>query len=281
MSKAATSARYSPGWAEPFCVLSMQRSGTTLLLDLLDSHPSLRCDNGILLTDPRRRRPSEAGSPGRGGSLHRFGFKIIDSLNLHWLPVVLQDPGVPVILLTRADGVRHYYSCEAAQRSGIYHHRTISETLRTRAIHFCRSAVLLQWKAMVFNLRSFLQTLWRSLWGTQDYRPSPLHLDPAGLDAFIAEKNDRFERFRRALRDRGGPWLEIRYEDLREPARAETMARVLAFLGLPPAPLTTSVRPLNDRPLEDLVSNHQEILAHGRRTGLVIDAAPSAPSSLS
>ena len=210
-----------------FVVHSLGRSGSTLLTDLLASHPQIECDGEIL------SHPLYVTTPGRLVrdraklfSSKAYGFKIRPR---HYADQGIANPGAflgglhadgwRVLHLERRNLLRIALSWVTNDQTGVVH-RTFRDRRRTpRARHIPPDALLRQ-LARVSH-------------------------DTAVEQAALA----------------GVPHLRLVYEDdlLREDTREATMNRVFEYLGLPPAPVSTRyVRLTSDR-LEDVVENHQEL----------------------
>jgi hypothetical protein len=253
-----------------FCLLSMKRCGSTLLVHLLNSHPQVVCLNQALLT-----RPGLPPSPGAAGEASRpspstFGFKVLEVQNRRWLAQILEDPGVPVILLTRSNPLRHLYSCRMALKSGIYTARPASALIRARARYGLVSLRQKHWPGLLFAIRSLLQLFVSILRGGELYRPESIWIEPSELDRFIEESSSYFASLRHSLRQRGGPWLEMSYESLCGDQQPHTLSTLLAFLRLPHAALTTGTQKLNDKPLAQLIINAAALQQHCVQRGLSV-----------
>lgn len=249
-----------------FCVLGLPRSGTTWLLDLLNRHPQSRCSNEILTRDPFLH-----GVPFHDLSepqVSHHGFKILNWQNSWWLPALMNRPEVPVILLWRENPVRHLYSITAAGQSGIYHDKPLSQQLRDRCRHATRALFMREFRYVPFAIRSTFQMCVSAFLGQSQYRSMPLRIPASALDHHLKEVSCRIRLLRNALETRGGPWIEVRYEQLAGPSHCDTMLAILELLGLPPAAMDSSVRRLNGKPLRELLLNHDEIEEYCRNNAI-------------
>ena len=252
-----------PGLQHTFCILGLPRSGTTWLLDLRHHPPQAHCPNEILIRNPLRH-----GIPGHrhlSPSVSHLGFKILDWQNAWWFRSLMQHKDIPVILQWRSNSVRQLYSSMAAAKSGIYHHKPLRQQLRDRLRHGVRALARLQFGYAAFAARTSASIFAAHLAGSPPYQPQPLTISPEELDRFIATRLARVNTLRSALIARRGPWLEITYEQLSGPTHHSSMLKIQEFLGLTPLSLDSSMRPLNDRPLRDLLANHDELEAHCHR----------------
>lgn len=248
----------------------MKRCGSTMLMHLLNSHPQVVCLNHALLAAPEPA--PEHGDAGEGATSppSALGFKVLEVQNRKWLQQILENPSVPVILLTRANPLRHLYSCRMAQKSGIYTAMSKRDLIRSRVHYGLVSVRQRHWPGLCFAARSLLQLSLAILRGGVLYTPEPIWIEPEELDRFIKESGSYFSSLRHSLRQRGGPWLEVNYEALCGERRHHTLATLLAFLQLPPATLTTETRKLNDRPLEQLILNAPALRQHCVHRGLSV-----------
>lgn len=249
-----------------FCILGLPRSGTTWLVDLLDRHPLTHCSNEVLIRDPFVH-----GVPLRGvprPEVTSCGFKILEWQNSWWLPSLMRQPDVPVVLLWRENAVRHLYSITAARRSGIYHDKPVGRQLLDRIRHGSRALAMGELRYAAFAARTTLAMSMTALLGRSGYRSMPLRIAPAELDRHLEARSQRIGFLRYTLKSRGGPWWDVRYEQLAGPSHSDTMHRILEFLGLPPAEMGSSVRRLNAKPLRELLQNHDELEEHCRKNGI-------------
>jgi LPS sulfotransferase NodH len=204
-----------------FVIFARGRSGTTLLVDLLNRHPSIACDNEIL-----RRR---ACAPHRLirqrmalTSAPVYGFKLLSyqlqSVQTHIADkrAFLQrlvDDGCHIVYVKRTNLLRHALS----------------------------------------NLYARHRSQWHQ---TDPDAPAPrMRLNPDTLLHWL-NGSAQLERFERELLD-GLPHLAFTYEDdLQDAARhADTVRRITDRLGLPPVAPKTALRKTTPRCLEDIVTD--------------------------
>lgn len=212
--------------AGKFVIFALGRTGSTLLVDLLNRSLDVHCDGEILtrgvvlptawVTAHRRRHPDRV-----------YGFKVkVDQLlqRQH-----LSDPadwlggmhrrGWRVIHLRRRNLLRHVLSNTAASERGRYHERAGESPATHRA----------------------------------------LRIDPMELMHWLGVRAWTRDEERRALAD--VPHEKVCYEDdLLEPERHQaTLDRLSAVLGVAPGRAATTLRPTNQGRLEDLVANYAEV----------------------
>lgn len=216
-------------WVTPdrrFVIVTPGRSGSELLVDLLDSQPAIACDREVL--NQRRTQPERfvAGRAARAAisGAKAYGFKLFCG-HFGYQPLRdeeglirrLHDSGYEVILLRRANRLAQALSAAVAR-----------------------------------------QTRWH--WRASDAGPlSPVSVDPVEVlfHAFLFEESDAFlESATDAI-----PHLQFTYEnDLGEPlAQQATVDRICAHLGL------SSTRAQSDQVrrsplrLQDRVANFDEV----------------------
>lgn len=123
-------------WSAPehlFVVLTTPRTGSQLLVELLDSHPAIRCDSEILEKPPRapglylRSRAAQSGA-----GAHAYGFKLMTH-HVVWQPQAysslggfiaqLQKAGFQLVVLRRRHQLDQALSLLAANQVGFHPRR--------------------------------------------------------------------------------------------------------------------------------------------------------------
>ncbi len=214
--------------ADPrFVIVTTGRTGSELLVSLLDSHPRIVCDSEVLSiprAHPRRlvlRRSTRARARGCA-----YGFKLVaEHARLqgpHDRSAFLRgfaERGFRIILLKRRDLLQQVVSSARGIETG-HHHRQ-----RDRAEF------------------------------------TPMRVDPVAVLCSLAWFEDGITFIRSALA--GVPMLELTYEDdLLEPEQQQRAAeRVCEFLGVSPAPVKTDLVKLAPRSLTDQLENFDEVAA--------------------
>jgi len=211
-----------------FVILTAGRSGSELLVDLLNSHPQIVCDGEILGTHralPERFVAARAVLARLRGA-EAYGFKL---LREHVALQELGDPasylrrlhesGVRIILLERRDMVAQAVSFVRAA-AGRYHYRRADGVLFT-----------------------------------------PTRVDPMAVLAtmYVLEEGVSFAR--QALASI--PHLRLVYEDhLSDSARHQPTADdICNYLGLAPAPVRTELIRITPRRTADQLENFDEVVA--------------------
>lgn len=207
-------------------VVARGRTGSTLLMSLLDSHPKMIGDGEILSS--RRRLPrryvlgAERVAARRKPGAHVYGFKLlayqlarVHPRHLSVLVPYLYERGWEVVHLVRANLLKQVLSHRAASRTQ-FHHR-------------------------------------------QPVEHDPFPVDIEQLRAWLERGRRAAETERRILGD--VPHLVLTYETDLEPYEAQQGAadRVFARVGLNPHPVaSTLVKALPAR-VADIVSNYGEV----------------------
>ncbi len=211
-----------------FVILTTGRTGSELLVELLDSHPQIVCDSEIL--GNRRLLPNQftgrrAALAGLRGA-QSYGFKLVRD---HLIIQDLGDPalylrtmierGIAVILLERRDLLRQALSHVRATRDG-YHYR------RNDNVAF-----------------------------------SPTRVDPVQVLATMYAVEDGVAFTRQVLT--GSPHMYLTYEDdLADPGSHQLTAdRVCEYLGVPAHPVHSDLVKITPRDPRELVDNFDEIAA--------------------
>jgi len=219
-------------WLTPtplrFAILTNGRSGSELLVSLLDAHPQIVCDGEILairrLSTQRLLEARAALAAARGA--RAYGFKLLRS---HLLIQSAQDPadrlralvrdGFRMIRLERRDMLQQALSYLAAENGG-YHHR------RGDSIRF-----------------------------------APARVEPTAVIALMHALEEASTFARQALADT--PHLELLYEDdlLDHDRQQQTVERVCAFLGLRSQAVASDLVKIAPNRTRALVENYDELEA--------------------
>lgn len=235
-------ASYAPAivsrWAAPsrnFVIVTVGRTGSELLVELLDSHPDITCRGELLAEAPRfpelylKARASAAG-------LRRakvFGWKLLaaqfsDDSRLNrgrGYLAELDEGGYQIVLLERRDYLQQTISWNRAQVSR-YHHRQGEQ-------------------------REFVPSL----------------IDPELLLHWTKVNEEAAVSLRRSL---GAlPHLQLVYEDdLLDPSvHQATVDRVCAYLNVDTAPVSSRLIKVAPRRTEEMLSNWDDVRALFIRSG--------------
>lgn len=264
-----------------FLVLGDARTGTTMVLQALNSHPHIRCYRELFnsgqdllqlslhgydnfsAADVRLRDRDAPGFlrtrifSGAPGTISAVGFKLLYG-QIWGFPGLLEglaaDSELRVVHVKRENALRKLVSFKTAQRTGVWlqdgRRRLTVSTALAAARHPLRAA--------------------RRLRGRQS-RPRPavpaerarLSITPEELFRFIVRSNQRTAHFDSQFAQQ--PTFTVRYEAL-EDSRDETFAELQAYLGVEPQPLTVTLQRQNPEPLSQLIANYDELAATLRDT---------------
>lgn len=231
VSESATYARLvMPGLRRPerrFVIFAQGRSGSTLLADLLNSHPQVYCADEILTW--KRMNPARyarACSVGHRADTYGFKVKIYHLTEAQgivtpgaWLRR-MHDDGWSVIALQRANVLRQALSSLVAEQRRLYH-----------------------------------------LEGAVGNAPPPVFVDAEELLRRTDARVRICEDERAALAD--VPHLAVSYESdlLRPECHQRTADRLFDYLGLRPVPVSTTLRKIADGSLSTVVANAPQVTA--------------------
>jgi LPS sulfotransferase NodH len=218
--------------ARRFVLFGRGRSGSTLLLSLLSSHPQVRCAGEEL----RYRTLAPAAHIRRVLAKGRAEVSGCKLLSYQMRSVHGMAPDTGFLRDLAADGVDILY----LKRENLLSHGLSNLYARAR--------------------RAYHSTDARAGQGRK------IHLDPAELIAWM-EGSEALNAYEDAVL-KGVDALPLTYErDLMTPeAQAATHARLLARFGLAHAPARTDLRKVTPRALPDLVDNSAEVLKALRGT---------------
>ena len=220
----ATVARGTPLRAK-FVIMTRGRAGSGLLVDLLNSHPQIRCQTELLhdrMLFPRRYlRANE-----RLARLPVFGFKLLSYQMIGVQKLAspagflheLAGDGYSVIYLWRRNLLRQILSLlYAAERRSFHSH------------------------------------------AGDDVAHTTIRVDPAIVLSWLEFSTRLGEWERSVLAEL--PYVDVTYEDdlSRSEAQQATVARITTRLGLEPAPVQSTLTPSTPRALDDFVANADEL----------------------
>lgn len=229
-----------------FVILTEGRTGSQLLVTLLDSHPSIHCAGEILGSEPVAPGEPERAlemtfdrvrAARRGGGEPRFGFKLPWGCLLtdRRLLVGLLECGTRCIVQYRRNKLEMYVSMRLAQINGDFS-------------------------------------------SSRPYAAQSLEIDPEHLLETIAA----FERHEREMLETTGRWPRtlVSYEAM---VADPDVPWVQDFLGVPLRPLRAATTRARLRPLRSTIRNYEQIaslLRDGPYAAFLEEAgAPSAVSA--
>ena len=233
-----------------FFVFTSPRSGSSWLVDLLDSHPRIAAYAELFL-------PGDRTVPTYGNlDLPRFETTLAPRRRLSLVPARIgylnrlyaTRPGVDAV------GFKLMYG-HPRVHPGVLASLTLR---RARAIHLIRSNTLDQ---IVSRETAQARGLFRAHEG-EDVRPVAVRVDTRGLVDRLRTMEDAVDDARKTLRRRQIATLEVVYERLRESPENE-LDRILPFLDVERSawsPASSLVR-MNTGALADVVENLAEVAA--------------------
>lgn len=234
-----------------FVVLAAPRTGSNWLCTLLDSHPRVLCHHELFNPDGIHlsRRLAARREP--------------ESLELGTLE---ERARAPAALLDRTWRAHLGHQCVGFKLNLGQDPRAFDQVLSDPA---ARKIVLRRRN----RVRTFVSEAIAQRTGDwESYREVPLRPEPPRLTVAAADLRAHAERNRayyaaleRRLVAAGRPWIEVAYERLEQSAERE---RILAFLGVPSAPLVAGTLRRHPQPLRELIANFEELRAELRGSDL-------------
>lgn len=211
-----------------FFVFGSGRSGSTLLVDLLDSHPRIQCEGELL---SRRMLLPDHFIRCRAALSRQeaYGFKLLcyhltmvhKKLGLRTFVTHLVNSGYKVVYLNRRNAFRRALSNLYARHRDQFHSRQGGHTAPI----------------------------------------APMRVDLDELLGWMEGIENTVELERDVLR--GLPHVQLIYEDdLKQPAcQQPAIDRITEYLGLPSMPVTTELKKATPRELSRFVANYEEVVA--------------------
>ena len=225
------------GRLQPFVILTTGRTGSTLLVSLLNSHPEIICHsepynpNGVFMTGdlPKMRGLGQIRKffpvvfarflLNRYGDAPIKGFKILSHQSPQVHAMVAKSPKIKKILLRRDNGLAAYSSNMIAHATQQWHVREGVETKQTR---------------VVFDADSF--------------------------DRYTLHAAEHLDSLRRTMKATSQRWLELEYRDL---LSADAHRSILEFLGADESiPLRSGMTRRSPPVLKDRFENWDDVVAH-------------------
>jgi LPS sulfotransferase NodH len=241
-------------------VLTTQRTGSTFLMECLDSHPEIHCTGEILNGQPDTFAPAA-----RGPARYLIKFLRIARTGA-WLPHYRLEQ------FYRRNYARvNCFKVMYNQLARPFALRYFLSHPEIRVIHLARSNLL---KVHVSNLlmqrRRFLQAR----------TPEPVvwvRVDPAKAITALRAAIARRERYEALFAPHA--CLNVAYESLFDGAslQALTANAICDFLGVPKYPMKSGIIKLNPESLRDMVENYDELAEAISRTEFAGMLAAGAP----
>jgi len=221
---------------QPFVILALPRTGSTLLTSLLDSHPQITCHNepfnphGIFTSDQRLQsedmRAYRDEDPIRfmellysaGGDDRIVGFKILEYQARDVQDHLLQRPDIRKVILRRDNMLASYSS------------NLIANKVR-------------QWRVEAGNRA----------------RRTTLEFDPGKFHSYVNHAARYDQHVKDLIDSSGSPMMAMEYRDL---LRREAQKKLLVFLGADPAyRMSSTVIRQNPGRLRNRFSNWDQVVA--------------------
>jgi LPS sulfotransferase NodH len=235
---------------DKFIILSAHRSGTTLLLSFLESHPKIQCYKRVFSIDVVIRRMLMVDRPGspfyeyrttsfkrRMDYIFRKKQLLGDFLTELYTPTNSAEVIGIRVIYQQLDKHRQILQWAVENNVGIIH------LIRENSLKTLVSAETARLRAVAHS--------------TSKVDIVTVRLSPLKLKMQLARLTGQIEKHRRQLKDI--LHLELTYESLVAQSETETN-RVLNFLEIQErVPLTTNLVKLNPNSLEDIIENYAEI----------------------
>ncbi|HEB52007.1 MAG TPA: sulfotransferase [bacterium] len=243
--------------AKPFLVLGTERTGSNMLVNMLNSHAAIQ-SYGELFNPTLMQR----------GVIDGLDAATADADADDLRKLRAEDPRAFHIELIRraAQGGKSHVGFKLLYYHGVIDNRLIDHLVAVpdlRVIHLTRRDRLARW---VSHVRAVESGSWYATRSDRQTRPQgPRQVELAlhtTLQDFLWQQ---LQEERAAATFAHLPVLEMSYEELAA-APAEQSGRALDFLEVERRPLQTSSRKTGARDARDLVSNWDEIAAGLRRT---------------
>lgn len=266
----------------PFIVIGKGRSGTTLLVQALNSHPHVRCFGELFNW---RRASIDFGLPGHDGydaaalrlrerdpiaflrqliyaprddGARAVGFKLLYQhyLGLNVRPAEIGIDELHVIHVRRRNVIRSLVSAEIAERTGEW----LSDPGADRGAagitpHKLRYALTHPAWAAAGAARRL-----RSIAGTpkREAAPTRVALTPQQVREYVYSTSIQAESYDDIFRDR--PGVSVWYEDMAADLDG-ALRDVWGLLGVEAEPVAVSMRRQNPQSLRELIENYDELRA--------------------
>jgi len=223
-------------------LLTTQRTGSTFLVECLDSHPAIHCAGELL-----NGQPDAQIAPPRDPFRHLVKGARIARTGA-WLPQYRLEEyyqaGVSPVRCFKA-----MYN----QLARPFALRYLLEHREIRVLHLRRENLL------SMHISLLLMQKRRELQATQPIAPLWIHVDPDRAITAMRQAENRFLHFDRLFQNHRV--LDLSYEALFEGSRlrADTATQVCDFLGVTRVPMESRIIKLNPRSLRDMVRNYDEL----------------------
>jgi hypothetical protein len=226
----------------PAVILTTQRTGSSFLVECLDSHPELFVSGEIL-----------EGMPDRPGRSYRGPFKQVVKIG----NMIRRGAWYPPYRLGNfyagKDGKVRIFKAMYNQLERPFALRFLQGVEELRVIHLSRLNLLKVYVSTVLMPKR------RSLQVVAPTDPIWIRVDPRQAVGWMREARASFQRFDDAFARQ--PRLHVHYEDLFDGPRlqADTGRRICDFLGVTQHAMQSKVVKMNPESLRDMVTNYDEV----------------------
>jgi LPS sulfotransferase NodH len=230
-----------------FILLASPRTGSTLLKTLLDSHPDILVFGELFVSFDHIDWANWKELRDPAPLLGEFQARSYESVCNHIY--------TPYARNGRAVGFKlFYHQARAGSQAGLW--ERLREDREIHVLHLVRRNKL---KQLVSQEIAQATHAWDKFKNDQLPPSVTIYLEPTQCEA----KLHHLERcrLREKLAFKEHPYLELCYEDLVLNG-GEVLARVLAFLKVPPHPLKSHLCRQSSRPLREVLENYGELAAH-------------------
>jgi LPS sulfotransferase NodH len=268
-----------------FIILSDARTGSNLVQDALNSHARIVCFRELFNVDDTYIDYDVIGYDGydesdiqlrasapsaflgsrifceHAASIAAVGFKF--HYNHFWfhqdlLPALTEDKDLRVVHLRRLNMLRTLVSAKIAEQTGQWLQHDVGkrrrQTLVAKLTPASLAAAIAHPAESFGRVRRFMRPVNSA--PVSERQAVPLTVDECNAHFYrvqheIAHFGDLFK---------GHPTVEITYEDLVADSD-NVVGRIETFLGVEPAPMSTTLRRQNPEPLRELITNYDELRA--------------------
>jgi hypothetical protein len=240
-----------------FAIVTIGRTGSSFLCDLLNSHSMIDCQYEIFKDVPQSSNTMDyVHSKLQDSKNNVAGFKLLHfqaDLELH--KSILADSDIKIIFLRRRNPIDRFVSLKLAEHNGVYHldHQLTPEVV-DRGIKD-----ILMLKYTVKEVRDKISHTIKSLIEKLTYKPHQLTiLKDASLKSYEDEKN--YHRMvNQFASNKDSHFKEIFYEDLCTDNKIENHREILKYLGLNYEELTASRSKIDHHLLKERIENFDEL----------------------
>lgn len=233
-----------------FVILATQRTGSTWLTDMLDSHPAISSHEELFLpADEDRRSWGPAYQEFFDNYYQRQVKRQWPLTRLFWGVRYLEDLYAPRTG-TEAIGMKLMYS-QLKQRPWLLAYMVLR---RVRIVHLVRTNAL---DVILSGATARARSQYHAL-ASDPVAPSTVNLPAEDLVSELESLQHSVERIRLLLRLLPAPSVEVSYEELtRDDGNA--FRPVFGLLGVEPRRLSSRFAKLNRKPKSELIANYAEV----------------------